>query len=148
MTVYTALAQVYDALTDDVPYAQWVAFAQGAFEQYGRQPHLVLDLACGTGSLTKLLGQAGYEMIAADLSPEMLAVAREKCSELPCPPVFLCQDMRELDLYGTIDAAVCGLDSLNYLIGAAGPAAGVPAGRPVFGTGRPLPVRCENKAGL
>ena len=59
MTVYTALAQVYDALTDDVPYAQWVAFAQRAFEQYGRQPHLVLDLACGTGSLTKLLGQAG-----------------------------------------------------------------------------------------
>ena len=94
MTVYTALAQVYDALTDDVPYAQWAAFAQRAFEQYGRQPHLVLDLACGTGSLTKLLGQAGYEMIAADLSPEMLTVAREKCSGLPCPPVFLCQDMR------------------------------------------------------
>ena len=117
MTVYTALAQVYDVLTDDVPYAQWVAFAQRAFEQYGRQPHLVLDLACGTGSLTKLLGQAGYEMIAADLSPEMLTVAREKCSGLPCPPVFLCQDMRELDLYGTIDAAVCGLDSLNYLLG-------------------------------
>lgn len=115
MTQYTSLAQVYDALTTDVEYEQWAVFAQKAFETYQLSPQLVLELACGTGNLTKCLAQAGYEMIAADLSPEMLSVAREKCEGLSCPPVFLCQDMRLLDLYGTVDAAVCCLDSLNYL---------------------------------
>ncbi len=120
MNAYTALAQVYDALTDDVAYGEWAAFAQRAFAAYGKQPRLVLELACGTGSLTRLLAQAGYEMIAADLSPEMLTVAREKCGDAPIAPVFLCQDMQELDLYGTVDAAVCGLDSVNYLTGLRG----------------------------
>lgn len=115
MNAYTALAQVYDALTGDVAYGEWAAFAQRAFAACQRTPQLVLEVACGTGSLTRLLALAGYEMIAADLSPEMLSVAREKCADAPVPPVFLCQDMRELDLYGTVDAAVCGLDSVNYL---------------------------------
>lgn len=116
MTVYTALAQVYDALTDDVPYAQWAAFAQRAFEQYGRQPHLVLDLACGTGSLTKELAERGYEMIGVDRSEEMLAQAVEKCRGAgEIAPMFLHQSMERLDLYGTIDACVCCLDSVNYV---------------------------------
>ena len=115
MIAYSALAAVYDALTRDVPYEQWATFAQKAFSKRKKPVKLVLELACGTGSLTRLLGQAGYEMIACDLSADMLAVAREKCGELSCPPVFLCQDVCQLDLYGTIDAAVCCLDSVNYL---------------------------------
>ena len=115
MIAYSALAAVYDALTGDVPYEQWATFAQKAFSKRKKPVKLVLELACGTGSLTRLLGQAGYEMIACDLSADMLAVARDKCGELSCPPVFLCQDMCQLDLYGTIDAAVCCLDSVNYL---------------------------------
>ena len=115
MIAYSALAAVYDALTGDVPYEQWAIFAQKAFSKRKKPVKLVLELACGTGSLTRLLGQAGYEMIACDLSADMLAVAREKCGELSCSPVFLCQDMCQLDLYGTIDAAVCCLDSVNYL---------------------------------
>ena len=118
MIPYSALAQVYDQLTGDVAYRQWAEFAQKAFERWGQgETRVVLELACGTGSLTRLLAQAGYEMIAADISPEMLSVAREKCADVPCPPIFLCQDMRELDLYGDIDAAVCCLDSVNYLTG-------------------------------
>ena len=115
MIAYSALAAVYDALTGDVPYEQWAAFAQKAFSKGKKPVKLVLELACGTGSLTRLLGQAGYEMIACDLSADMLAVAREKCGELSCPPVFLCQNMCQLDLYGTVDAVVCCLDSINYL---------------------------------
>ena len=118
MIPYSALAQVYDQLTGDVAYRQWAEFAQRAFERQGKgETKVILELACGTGSLTQLLAQAGYEMIAADISPEMLSVAREKCASAPCPPIFLCQDMRELDLYGDIDAAVCCLDSVNYLTG-------------------------------
>lgn len=118
MIPYSALAQVYDRLTGDVAYCQWADFARRTFEsQGGGQTKVVLELACGTGSLTRLLAQAGYEMIATDLSPEMLSVAREKCASAPCAPLFLCQDMRELDLYGDIDAAVCCLDSVNYLTG-------------------------------
>lgn len=118
MIPYSALAQVYDQLTGDVAYRQWAEFAQRTFERWGQgETRVVLELACGTGSLTRLLAQAGYEMIAADISPEMLSVAREKCADVPCLPIFLCQDMRELDLYGDIDAAVCCLDSVNYLTG-------------------------------
>lgn len=118
MIPYSALAQVYDQLTGDVAYRQWAEFAQKTFERWGQgETRVVLELACGTGSLTRLLAQAGYEMIAADISPEMLSVAREKCADVPSLPIFLCQDMRELDLYGDIDAAVCCLDSVNYLTG-------------------------------
>jgi len=112
---YTALAEYYDRLTGDVDYDKAADRLDGLFQKSKKPIHLVLDLACGTGSLTKRLGEKGYEMIAADASHEMLAVAREKCRELPVPPVFIGQSMEELDLYGTIDAAVCTLDSVNYL---------------------------------
>ena len=79
MIAYSALAAVYDALTGDVPYEQWATFAQKAFSKRKTPVKLVLELACGTCSLTRLLGQAGYDMIACDLSADMLAVAREKC---------------------------------------------------------------------
>ena len=115
MTQYSSLAELYDRLTDNVPYEKYAAQIERLFRRYRQKPSLVLDLACGTGSLTALLAERGYEMIAADLSPDMLAVAREKCRDLAVPPVFICQDMCELDLYGTVQAAVCCLDSVNYL---------------------------------
>ena len=80
---------------------------------YKRQ---VLDLACGTGSLTCRLAERGYEMIGVDQSEEMLAVAAEKGRAVQGEkPIFLHQSMQELDLYGTIDACVCCLDSVNYV---------------------------------
>ncbi len=115
MMQYSALAGLYDALTDNVPYRKYAAQIERLFCRYGQKPSLVLELACGTGTLTALLAQKGYEMIAADISPDMLSVAREKCRELAQPPVFICQDMCSLDLYGTVQAAVCCLDSINYL---------------------------------
>lgn len=112
---YTALAEYYDRLTGDVDYEQAADRLDKLFQKNKKPVHLVLDLACGTGTMTRLLSQRGYELISADASHEMLAVAREKCRDLPVPPVFIGQSMEELDLYGTIDAAVCTLDSINYL---------------------------------
>lgn len=115
MMQYSALAGLYDALTDNVPYEKYAAHIERLFRRYRQKPSIVLDLACGTGSLTALLAKYGHEMVAVDLSPDMLTVAREKCQDLPAQPVFICQDMCGLDLYGTVQAAVCCLDSVNYL---------------------------------
>lgn len=113
---YEHLAQCYDMFTEDVDYKRWADYMEKHFAR-SRQPiHTVLDLACGTGSLTRLLAERGYEMIGADLSEEMLAQAAEKCRGVGEPePIFLHQAMEELDLYGTIDACICCLDSINYV---------------------------------
>ena len=116
MSAYEALAGVYDRLTEDVGYERRADYLEKLFKKSRIPVHTVLDLACGTGSITELLMERGYEMIAADASPDMLAAAREKTERKPgIAPVYLCQSMPELDLYGTVDAAVCCLDSLNYL---------------------------------
>ena len=116
MSAYEALAGVYDRLTEDVGYERRADYLEKLFKKSRIPVHTVLDLACGTGSITALLMERGYEMIAADASPDMLAAAREKTEGKPgIAPVYLCQSMPELDLYGTVDAAVCCLDSLNYL---------------------------------
>ncbi len=117
MSSYVPLAPLYDGLTRDVPYELFVDFYELIFRRYGVSPELVLDLACGTGTLTCLLAQRGYEMIGVDSSQEMLSQAVEKSLELPenARPIFLCQDMEKLDLYGTVGAAVCSLDGVNYV---------------------------------
>ena len=118
MSVYGPLAPWYDALTGDVPYPEIAAYCKAQFLSHGKPVRTVLDLACGTGTLSALLAESGYEMISVDRSPDMLAEAADKFSRLPdgCTrPMLLCQDLAELDLYGTADAAVCTLDSLNYL---------------------------------
>ena len=116
MSAYGPLAGVYDALTGDVEYGRRADYIQRLFQKSRIPVHTVLDLACGTGAMTCLLAERGYEMIAVDGSPDMLAAAREKAGGIRGePPVFLNQDMQALDLYGTVDAAVCCLDSLNYL---------------------------------
>ena len=119
MNSYSFLAGSYDKLTYDVGYEQWADYLEKHFQKRGLPGKTVLDLACGTGSLTVELANRGYEMIGVDLSPEMLGEASEKAmdevGEDQIPPIFLCQSMDKLDLYGTIDACVCCLDSVNYV---------------------------------
>ena len=116
MSSYEFLADSYDELTTDVRYLAWADYLEKHFAKVSIPVHTVLDLACGTGSLTAELAQRGYEMIGVDKSAEMLAVAAEKCRDLPGEaPIFLNQSMEKLDLYGTIDACVCCLDSVNYV---------------------------------
>ena len=116
MSAYEALAAVYDALTGDVGYERRADYLERLSQKSRIPVHTVLDLACGTGSMTAVLAERGYELISVDASPDMLAAAQEKAANLSGePPVFLNQSMTTLDLYGTVDAAVCCLDSLNYL---------------------------------
>lgn len=116
MSSYEFLAESYDQLTTDVRYSKWADYLEKHFKKCSIPVHTVLDLACGTGSLSAELSLRGYEMIGVDQSAEMLAVAVEKCRDLPGEvPIFLNQPMEKLDLYGTIDACVCCLDSINYV---------------------------------
>ena len=116
MGSYEFLAGCYDELTYDVEYAAWADYIEAHFRKKGLPGKTVLDLACGTGSLTRELALRGYEMIGVDRSPEMLAEAAEKNRDIDgIPPIFLCQSMDKLDLFGTIDACVCCLDSINYV---------------------------------
>jgi len=116
MDSYESLAFSYDELTQDVEYEKRADFVEKLFSRAKRKVHTVLDLACGTGTMTGIFTERGYELIAVDGSEEMLMVAREKAADLHgTPPLFLHQSMPQLDLYGTVDAAICCLDSLNYL---------------------------------
>ena len=111
MSAYGSLAPFYDRLTEDVDYQQMAAHYEGCITQNGRQPQIVLDLACGTGRLTRILAGRGYQMIGVDASVEMLAEAAGEGGDI----LYLQQSLTELDLYGTVDAALCTLDGLNYL---------------------------------
>lgn len=116
MSCYGDLAASYDSLTEDVEYRKRAEFLQKLLGKSRIPVHTILDLACGTGTMTCLLAEAGYEMIGVDQSEDMLAEAAGKqISEGKIPPIYLQQSMEELDLYGTVEAAVCCLDSLNYL---------------------------------
>lgn len=115
MSCYESLAAFYDRLTEDVDYRQFADRYEQAFSGDGGEFRLLLDLCCGTGSLSLEMSRRGYEMIAVDGSESMLMQAREKCAVLPVPPLFLLQDAGELDLYGTVDAAFCSLEGINYL---------------------------------
>ena len=115
MDQYTALAQVYDALVPASFHRRFAQRAHKLFVQEACPPKLILDLACGTGTLALELSKMGYELIGCDASEDMLSIAQRKCQGLNTPPVFLCQAMGMLNLYGTVDAAVCSLDSINYL---------------------------------
>ena len=116
MSAYDALAASYDDLTVDVQYEKRADFIEKLFRRSRIPVHTVLDLACGTGAMTWLLTGRGYELIAVDGSEDMLAAAMGKSGTVEgVAPIFLHQSMPKLDLYGTVDAAICCLDSLNYL---------------------------------
>lgn len=115
---YSSLASVYDKLNEGVDYSGWADFIESRLEKYfGRRPESILDLACGTGAMTVELARRGYDMTGVDISDEMLSVAREKCdSERFAHKVLLVrQNMCELELYGSVNAVICCLDSFNYL---------------------------------
>ena len=116
MNAYEGLAGAYDALTGDVGYEKRADYLEKLFARSRIPVRTVLDLACGTGTMPWLLTARGYELIGADASEEMLAAAMMKSGSVAgVAPIFLHQSMPELDLYGTVDAAICCLDSLNYL---------------------------------
>lgn len=117
MNGYEDFSAFYDRLTTDVDYPARAAYLLELFARHGRGTvKTVLDLACGSGSFSVELARRGLEVIGVDGSSGMLAKAMEKAADLPEPILFLEQDMRCLDLYGTVDAAVCVLDSLNHLL--------------------------------
>ncbi len=117
MSSYGPLAPVYDKFTSDIHYEDFADFYEKIFKEKGKNVRTLLDVGCGTGTLTAMMAQRGYEMVAADSSSDMLCIAQEKFSELNniIPPLFLCQSMTELDLYGTVDATISCLDAVNYL---------------------------------
>lgn len=135
MEAYTDFASVYDTFMDETPYEEWADFIAGLIKKYGvsepgketadeseeekvltSEKNLVLDLGCGTGRFTELLSEKGYDMIGVDLSREMLNIAFERSQLSGSGILYLCQDMRELDLYSTVGTVVSVCDSVNYLL--------------------------------
>lgn len=114
MDAYTGFAVVYDRFMEDIPYEQWCDTIVKELKQASIGEGLLLDLGCGTGTLTGMLAAAGYDMIGVDGSGEMLMEAREKTDGADI--LYLCQDMREFELYGTVRAIVSTCDTMNYLL--------------------------------
>ena len=112
MGSYENFARVYDELMDNVPYEEWAQFILNLLQDRKITEGLVLELGCGTGKLMTLLGKAGFDMIGVDNSVEMLQIAREKTSQ---DFLYLLQDMREVELYGTVKAVISVCDSVNYI---------------------------------
>lgn len=113
--MYGSFAYVYDKFMDDVPYEEWADYVQSLLMEYEVREGLVLELGCGTGNLTEILASRGYDMIGVDLSADMLDIAMEKREKSGRDILYLMQDMREFELYGTVRAAVSICDSMNYL---------------------------------
>ena len=116
MEAYTGFAGVYDLLMDETPYGQWCENVVHELQKYGICDGLLLELGCGTGTLTELLAQKGYDMIGVDCSEEMLNIACDKRAQSGQDILYLRQDMRSFELYGTVRAVVSVCDSLNYLL--------------------------------
>lgn len=128
MEAYTDFAYVYDTFMDETPYEEWCSFVKKMIEKYGvskpeksktlldSEKNLVLDLGCGTGTLTRLLAGEGYDMIGIDNSPDMLEIAMEKSAEKGQEILYLLQDMRQFELYSTVGTVISVCDSLNYLL--------------------------------
>ena len=114
--IYGGFASVYDTFMDETPYEEWCEFLVQILEEYEVPKGLVLDLGCGTGTLTEMLSKEGYDMIGVDNSEQMLAIAMEKRETSGENILYLLQDMREFELYGTVGAVISVCDSLNYLL--------------------------------
>lgn len=114
MASYESFARVYDLFMDNIPYKDWCQYLTGILRENGIEKGLVLELGCGTGKMTRLLSQAGYDMIGVDNSMDMLEIAMEK-QEGRGDILYLLQDMREFELYGTVRAVVSVCDSMNYI---------------------------------
>ena len=114
--IYDLLAPFYDSINSDIDYSLWADFIEKIIErERSVRPELLLDLGCGTGKMTLELARRGYDMTGIDISPEMLGVARERADAEGLDVLWLCQDMTEFELYGTVDVALCCLDGINHL---------------------------------
>lgn len=121
--IYNLLAPIYDSVNADVDYTKWADFIEEIFHRnITPKPELVLDLGCGTGKMTIELARRGYDMTGVDISTEMLDVARDEAEKLGLSDkiLWLAQDMRDFELYGTVEAVVSCLDSINHLVSPAG----------------------------
>ncbi len=128
MEAYTDFAMVYDTFMDETPYEEWCGHIVELLDRYGDLPdsgtdanlrqekNTILDLGCGTGTLTELLARRGYEMIGIDNAQEMLQIAMDKRAQSGLDILYLLQDMREFELYGTVGAVISVCDSINYLL--------------------------------
>ncbi len=115
MSDYNVFSLFYDSFTTDVNYSGRANYILGLFEKFDRKPSLMLDLACGTGNFSTEFAKQGIDVIGVDVSEDMLGVAAEKNADLEHPVMYICQSAEELELYGTVDGAVCLLDSLNHI---------------------------------
>lgn len=115
MSGYGPFSYFYDRLTLNISYKDRAEYFDRLIKLHGGRKNLLLDLACGTGSLSEEFAKMGYDVIATDISQEMLNCALDKKFESGLPIQYLCQDMTELDMFGTIDVTICALDSLNHL---------------------------------
>ncbi len=113
--MYEDFSTKYDLLMDNVPYDKWEKRILKEFKKYDIKPSLCLDLGCGTGEMTLRLAKAGYDMIGVDSSFEMLEEATKKSEKEDEDILFLCQDMREFELYGTVQSVISVCDSINYI---------------------------------
>ncbi len=116
MEAYTNFAQVYDLFMDDIPYTEWCDYITSLLQEYQISEGLLLDLGCGTGTLTEALSKKGYDMIGIDASLEMLEIAMEKHLASGSNTLYLLQDMRNFELYGTVKAIISICDSINYIL--------------------------------
>ena len=115
MEAYSDFARVYDIFMDNVEYEKWAEYLIGSLKEYGIEEGIVLELGCGTGVMTELLAESGYDMIGVDNAEEMLEIAMEKREKSGHDILYLLQDMREFELYGTVRAVVSVCDSVNYI---------------------------------
>ncbi len=116
MDIYAGFADSYDLFMENVPYDEWSKYLVGILKKNGIEDGLVLELGCGTGNITERLASAGYDMIGIDCSDDMLNVALDKKYDSGYDILYLNQDMREFELYGTVRAIVSICDSMNYIL--------------------------------
>lgn len=113
MDAYTSFAEVYDLFMDNVPYEEWGAFLANLLKEYEIEDGLLLDLGCGTGKLTRIMENYGYDMIGVDNSYEMLDIAKANSKD---SILYLMQDMREFELFGTVRCIYSACDCINYIL--------------------------------
>lgn len=116
MEAYSGFAEVYDLFMDNIPYGEWTEYVKELLAEEGIKDGILLDLGCGTGNVTELLAQSGFDMIGIDNSGEMLDIAMEKRDDSGLDILYLLQDMREFELYGTVKGVVSICDSMNYIL--------------------------------
>lgn len=116
MSGYSAFARYYDELTANIDYMKRGEYFHSLIKKFGKTDgKILLDLACGTGSISEVMAELGYDVIGVDNSDEMLGIAIEKKFDKGLNIQYLCQDMRKIDMFGTVDVTVCALDSINHL---------------------------------